>query len=123
MKKNEIDFICSLHGYQIRLKEIHWNTTSNHIHLLCDEILDCVSDNEDRVTECLMGMDGVHFKIGDLKPLLPNSTELIPMLKELEKEVVDFRKKMDSDNHFGIVSILDDMLESCNKYKYRASQK
>ena len=42
MKKNIVDFICSLHGYQIRVKEIHWNTTINAEHLLCDEIIDTV---------------------------------------------------------------------------------
>jgi hypothetical protein len=124
MKKEHVDFICNLHGYLIRLKEIHWNTDSNAQHLLCDEISDTLADCEDRFTECAMGLTGEHFKIGDLKPYLPNSTDLIPMLKELEKDVKDIRTKLDTNsNSFGLVNILDDMLEACGKYKYRATQK
>lgn len=122
MKKEHIDFICNIHGYLIRLKEIHWNTNNNSQHLLCDEILDDLSDCEDRFTECAMGIAGDHFKIGDLKPYLPNSTELIPMLRELEGDIVTFRKKL-NENEWGLTNVIDDMLESCGKYKYRATQK
>ena len=38
MDKKYVDFICSIHGYMIRVKEIHWNTDNNAEHLLCDEI-------------------------------------------------------------------------------------
>lgn len=122
MKKLYVDFICSLHGYLIRLKEIHWNTNNNSEHLLCDEISDALSDCEDRFTECAMGLSDSHFKIGDLVPYLPNSEKLIPMLKELESEIIDFRKTLKENQH-GLTNIIDDMLESCGKYKYRATQK
>ena len=123
MKKEFVDFICSLHGYLIRLKEIHWNTENNAEHLLCDEISDCVSDCEDRFTECAMGMEGAHFKIGDLKPMLPHAESLIPMLKELEKEVIEMEDKLTAKTDNGLINILDELLENCNKFKYRATQK
>lgn len=122
MKKEHIDFICNLHGYLIRLKEIHWNTDNNAQHLLCDEISDSLADCEDRFTECDMGLSGSKFKIGDLKPYLPNSRELIPMLKELEKDIIDMRDTL-TENECGLTNVLDDMLEACGKYKYRATQK
>ena len=123
MKKEFVEFICSLHGYLIRLKEIHWNTNNNAEHLLCDEVSDCLSDCEDRFTECAMGMEGVHFKIGDLKPMLPHSTSLIPMLKELETEILELKDSLTSSKDDGLMNILDEMLENCGKYKYRATQK
>ena len=123
MKKNFVSFICSLHGYLIRLKEIHWNTDNNSEHLLCDDISDDLADCEDRFTECAMGMAGEHFKIGDLKPMLPHSTSLIPMLKELETEVLELKESLTSSKDDGLMNILDEMLENCGKYKYRASQK
>lgn len=122
MKKEYVEFICSLHGYLIRLKEIHWHTDNNAEHLLCDEIMDDLSDCEDRLTECAMGLQGQHFKIGDLVPYLPNAEELLPMLKELEQEIVDFRKTL-KENEWGITNVLDDMLEACGKYKYRSTQR
>lgn len=123
MKKNFIEFICSLHGYLIRLKEIHWNTENNSEHLLCDDISDDLSDCEDRFAEYAMGMAGEHFKIGDLKPMLPHSTSLIPMLKELEKEILEMKELINSPKDDGAMNILDEMLEKCGKYKYRATQK
>lgn len=123
MTKLYIDFICSLHGYLIRLKEIHWNTENNAEHLLCDEIMDCLSDCEDRFTECAMGITDSHFKIGDLKPMLPHADDLIPMLKELEKEVIDIEDKLSNKTERGLINILDELLENCNKFKYRATQK
>ena len=123
MKKNFVNFICSLHGYLIRLKEIHWNTDNNSEHLLCDEISDDLAECEDRFTECAMGLTGVHFKIGDLKPMLPHSTSLIPMLKELETDILDMEESLNESSYAGLVNVLDDMLENCGKYKYRATQK
>ena len=123
MKKNFVEFICSLHGYLIRLKEIHWNTDSNAEHLLCDDISDDLADCEDRFTECAMGMAGEHFKIGDLKPMLPHSTSLIPMLKELEIEIIELKESLTSSKDDGLMNVRDEMLENCGKYKYRASQK
>lgn len=123
MKKEFVDFICSLHGYLIRIKEIHWNTNTNAEHLLCDEIQDCIAGCEDRFAECAMGMEGVHFKVGDLKPMLPNNDSLIPMLKELEGEIIDIEGKLTEKKEAGLVNILDELLENVNKFKYRATQK
>ena len=123
MKKEYVDFVCALHGYLIRLKEIHWNTNENSTHLLCDEIDDDIHECEDRFMECCMGMEGKHFEIGKLLPMLPNSKELIPMLKELEKDILDMKKKLNGPENGGLFNILDDMQECCTKYKYRATQK
>ena len=122
MKKEYIEFICTIHGYLIRLKEIHWNTTNNSEHLLCDEISDNLSDCEDRFTECAMGLSKKHFKIGDLLPYLPNSENLTDMLRELEGDIISFRKTL-KENEWGLTNVLDDMLEACGKYQYRATQK
>ena len=123
MKKNFVSFICSLHGYLIRIKEIHWNTDNNAEHLLCADISDDLADCEDRFAECAMGMAGEHFKIGALKPMLPHSTSLIPMLKELETEILELKDSLTSIKDDGLMNILDEMLENCGKYKNRASQK
>jgi hypothetical protein len=123
MEKKYVDFICSLHGYCIRTKEIHWNTENNTTHLLCDEIMDSIDECEDRFTECLMGETGKKFKVGDLKPLLPNSETLMPMLRELEKEVIEMKKSLDEYKDGGLINVCDDLLETCNKYKYRCTQK
>jgi hypothetical protein len=122
MKKEYVEFICTLHGYLIRLKVIHWHTDINAEHLLCDEISDNLADCEDRFTECAMGLEGKHFKIGNLVPYLPNAESLMPMLIELEGDIKAFRKTL-KENEWGLTNVLDDMLEACGKYKYRSTQK
>lgn len=123
MKKEYIEFICSIHGYLIRIKEIHWNTTSNAEHLLCDEIQDDLMDYEDKFAECCMGIENKHFQIGKLLPMLPNSESLLPLLKELEKDILELKKKMNDTTESGIVNILDELMQIVNKYKYRSTQK
>lgn len=123
MKKEYVDFVCALHGYLIRLKEIHWNTNENSTHLLCDEIEDDIHGCEDRFMECCMGMEGKHFEIGKLLPMLPNAKDLLGMLKEFEKDILDMSDKCASKDKAGLANILDEMLENCNKFKYRATQK
>lgn len=123
MKKEYIDFICGLHGYTIRVKEIHWNTENNALHLLCDEIEDDLCNIEDRFAECAMGIEGKKIKIGQLMPMLPNSENIMPMLRELEEETIAMKKKLDEYKDSGLINIIDDLLEICNKYKYRSTQK
>lgn len=123
MDKKYIDFICSMHGYMIRVKEIHWNTDNNAEHLLCDEIESSIHDCEDRLAECMMGITDKKFKVGDLKPMLPNNTDLKKMLQEFEGETIDFKKSMDEYKEAGLVNICDDILECINKFKYRTTQR
>lgn len=123
MRKDLMDYICSLHGYLIRAKEIHWSTDSNAEHLLCDEVMDCVRDNEDELAESAMGLYGEKIKVGDLKPYLPNAEELKPMLKELLDETVAIKKRLNKDEEAGLCNILDDIIAGAQKCMYRSTQK
>ncbi len=123
MKKEYVDFVCAIHGYLIRAKEIHWNTSSNAEHLLSDDFHGDLLDCEDKFMECCMGMEGKHFQLGKLLPMVPNAESFIPMLKELEKDIIDMKKKCTAPEAGGLMTILDDMLECVNKYKYRATQR
>ena len=123
MRKEVLDYICDLHGYLIRLKEIHWSTDNNAEHLLCDEIMDDVRDNEDKFMESAMGLYDSKIKIGELKPYLPNATELKPMLNEMKSETVAIRGKLTKPEESGLVTVLDDILSFIGKYLYRSTQK
>lgn len=118
-----MDFICSLHGYCIRVKEIHWSTDNNAEHLLCDEIEEAIHDLEDRFAECAMGITSKKVKVGDLKPMLPNATKLKDMLKELADETMDMKDNFDGYQYSGLENICDDIMEMCGKYMYRTTQR
>lgn len=123
MRKEIIDYICGLHGYLIRLKEIHWSTDNNAEHLLCDEIMDDVRDAEDRFMESAMGLYGTKIRIGQLKPYLPDATALRQMLDEMKGETVAIRKRLAKPEESGLVTILDDILSFIGKYLYRETQR
>lgn len=123
MRKDLMDYICSLHGYLIRLKEIHWNTDSDAEHHLCDEIADALGDCEDEFTECAMGLYGEKVKVGDLRPLLPRAESLKPMLEELLDETVKMKEDLSKGKEAGLGAVLDDIIKLANKYSYRSTQK
>ena len=123
MRKDLLDYICSLHGYLIRLKEIHWSTSSNAEHLLCDEVMDMVGECEDELAESAMGLYGVKIKVGELKPHLPNAEELKAMLRELVGETIEMKRKLSKDSEAGLCNVLDDVICQANKFMYRSTQK
>lgn len=122
MKKEFLDYICSLHGYLIRIKEIHWSTDSDAEHKLCDELLDELGDLEDEFAETAMGFGNKKIEVGELKPMLPNAETLKPMLKELQEETAVLKNKLNAIKEGGLNSILDDVLAFAQKYMYRATQ-
>lgn len=123
LQKDILDYVCDLHGYLIRLKEIHWSTNNNAEHLLCDELMDDIRDSEDKFMESAMGLYDSKIKVGELKPYLPNATELKSMLNEMKIETVAIRSKLTKPEESGLVTVLDDILLFIGKYLYRATQK
>ena len=94
MDKKEIEFICQLHGFAIRVKEIHWNTRDNDEHLLCDEILDGIYELEDRFAECAMGYDGEKFPLKALVPKIPDAQNLTTVISAFEKAVSEIARSV-----------------------------
>ena len=118
MKNIYVDFINLLHGYLIRNKEIHW--AGGRQHKLCDDIESELMELEDRFAECSMGIDDSMFKIGDLKPLLPNSTDLSGMFDEMENDVLKLQKRLTPGKESGLLAICDELIEFCCKNRYLA---
>ena len=51
------------------------------------------------------------------------STMLIAdIAKELEKDILDMKSKAGDERSAGLMNILDEALENCNKFQYRATQ-
>lgn len=123
-KKSCIWFLSALEGYHSQLKMLHWSTTNYHEHELCDKINDDVLDYQDRFAEATMGLFNVRFGVGDVKSLIPESTQLQSLLHELESDVLKMKKNVDDDSKFdGVMNILDDILESVNTWNYLATLK
>lgn len=118
-KKNATDFLSCLEGYHQTLKMLHWSATHHSLHTLCDDIDDDVLELEDTIAECVMGILGDRIGIGSLKTLLPEAKTLDNLLKELQTDVIDYKKKVGDDIKMsGLQNVLDDFMEKINKWDY-----
>lgn len=119
LKDNIIEFLGILEGYHQTCKMLHWSTTNKSEHVLVDEIDKDVLEFEDRIAEVAMGKLKTRFGIGSLKAMLPNAENLDDMIKEYESDVLKLKKDIgDKPEYSGFQNILDDMLESIDKYYY-----
>lgn len=115
-KENTKYLLSSIEGTHQALKMLHWSTKCKAEHLLTDEIDGDILSYEDRIAEYVMGKLNIRFGFGDLKSLLPESHDLMHILLDLENDVLSFKKDNEEDG--GLMNIIDDMLDSINKWKY-----
>lgn len=114
-----VDLISFLHNAQLPLREIHWNTRNNALHLITDETIKDLFEWEDTLAEAFISDTKISVKINATKP---NSNEFSSILKELINLTNSIKTSMnESDN--GICAVIDDILEGCNKYLYRGEFK
>lgn len=115
--KDSIEFLSVLEGYHQQLKGLHWNACCKSEHLLTDDIDDAILDYEDKVAENVMGFSNKKIGIGELKTMLPSSKSLTDLLRELESDTKNYKKTL-SEEHAGIINVLDDLLTDINTWKY-----
>lgn len=116
-----VDLISFLHNAQLPVREIHWNTRNNALHLLTDEAIEELLDWEDRLAETYLGGNGGELKINDKKPSSEEfegiMNDLIDLANEARESVGD-KKEYDNVN-----AIIDEILETANKNLYRGEFK
>lgn len=123
-KEKGLKLLCELEGYHQALKMVHWSTDNHSRHILTDEIDKAVLEYEDRIAENLMGYLGTKYGRGDLKALLPSSSELEGILTELSDDIATFRLETgEVKDDAGVANIIDDFAESLNRWKYLATLK
>ena len=116
-----VDLISFLHNAQLPVREIHWNTRNNALHLLTDESIDELLDWEDRLAETYLGGNGSELKINDTKP---SSEEFKGIMKELSDLATEAKESFGDDKKYeNINAVLDEILEATKKNIYRADFK
>lgn len=115
-----IRLIAQMEGFKTRLKEIHWAAENMSTHKLVDDILDSFTKFQDAVAEDVQGEFG-DFPVGSIHPLLPSSTELIPLLKEMRYEILIVPLNgIDGDMYTGIINEMEDFYHKLNVFIYLA---
>ena len=112
-----VDLISFLHNAQLPVREIHWNTRNNALHLLTDETIDELLDWEDRLAETYLGSNGGELKINEKKP---SGTEFDGIMNDLIDLANEVRSAMgDKKEYDNVNAIIDEILETANKNLYR----
>lgn len=116
-----VDLISFLHNAQLPVREIHWNTRNNALHLLTDEAIDELLDWEDRLAETYLGGNNGELKINDTKP---ESAEFEGIMKNLIDLANEVRESVgDNKDYDNVNAIIDEILETANKNIYRGEFK
>lgn len=116
-----VGLISFLHNAQLPVREIHWNTRNNALHLLTDEAIDELLDWEDRLAETYLGGNGGELKINDTKP---SSEEFKGIMEELSDLATEVKESFGDDKKYeNINAVLDEILEATKKNAYRADFK
>ena len=119
IKSKTIDMLNYLNGYHILLKELHWSATHHALHILTDDMDEEVLKVEDSIAECVMGVLDNKFGVGDLKTMLPEAKTLDSLLKEMKKDLIEFKNFVGDDAECaGLQNILDDYMQNINKWNY-----
>lgn len=112
-----VDLISFLHNAQLPLREIHWNTRNNALHLLTDETIDNLFEWEDTLAEAFISSKSLNLKINDTKP---SSSE---DFKSIMNELIELATSVKNISDNAVCAVVDDILEKANKYLYRADFK
>jgi DNA-binding ferritin-like protein len=116
-----VDLISFLHNAQLPVREIHWNTRNNALHLLTDSAIDELLDWEDRLAETYLGSNDRELKINDTKP---SSGEFKGIMEELSDLATEVKESFgDSKQDENINAVLDEILEAAKKNIYRSDFK
>ena len=78
-----------LHGYHTRLKELHFGAPSVSIHKIIDDFDGALMSYEDEIMEDAQAVFG-NFEVGQIQPVLPESTEILELLQEIRGTLSGF---------------------------------
>lgn len=117
-----IDLISLLHNAQLPLREIHWNTRENALHLTTDETIDDLFEWEDTLAEAFISNKNITLKINETKPSSNDNFETIV------KDLVDLASEIKSDisdnkSYDSVCAVIDEIIETSNKHLYRGQFK
>jgi hypothetical protein len=118
-----VKYIRNLEGIRIRLKEIHWSTTSNFEHEQTDQLIGAVMSFEDEIAEAFMGVCGFRFKPGEIVPMFPQCSEYKDVISLLSNSTLYMINKLSSNLMFlGVIDKLEDLYAYTNKMSYLSTQ-
>lgn len=113
------DYLNFIEGAKTRLKNIHWSEEDNAKHVYLDDLLEDVSEFEDKFAEAAQAGFG-RFKDGEITGEDIDINEPVEMVDLLFKRTEELRAEIEEDlDYSGEISWIDDFLASLKQSKYR----
>lgn len=117
-----INLISFLHNAQLPVREIHWNTRVNALHLTTDEAIGNLFEWEDTLAEAFISDKNINLKINQTKP--SSSEDFSSIMKELVDLASDIKSNISDNKEYDrINAVIDEIIETSNKHLYRAEFK
>ena len=113
------DFANFIEGVKTRSKNVHWNEEDNAKHKYLDDLIDELSDYEDKIMEAGQSEFG-RFKEGEINGeeiVVNDPIALINLIIERTKEF--YSKLEDKQNYAGEKSWVEDFMATLKQTKYR----
>lgn len=114
-----VDYANFLEGVKTRTKNIHWGELDNSKHVYLDDLIDELSDYEDKVMEA--GQSGFgRFGDGEVNGEEIEENEPIELIDLIIERTKDFHEAIkDNIDYVGEVSWIEDFLATLKQTKYR----
>lgn len=121
MYKTFADYANFLEGVKTRSKNVHWGEEDNSKHVYLDDLIDELSDYEDKIMEA--GQSGFgRFKEGEIEGEKIDINDPIELVDEIIERTKDFYEAISDDennDYVGEVSWIEDFLATLKQTKYR----
>lgn len=119
MYKTFADYANFLEGVKTRTKNIHWGELDNSKHVYLDDLIDELSDYEDKVMEA--GQSGFgRFGDGEVNGEEIEENEPIELIDLIIERTKDFHEAIkDNIDYVGEMSWIEDFLATLKQMKYR----
>ena len=119
MKKNVLDYICKLEGYNTAIRSLHWSSNSLPQHELCDDIADAIAEHQDKVSEVEQSISG-KFTKGQLKPTEYKVTTLKKFVEDVLDQTNTFLKEVEKmgDTYIGMKSDCESFISDMQRFLY-----
>lgn len=119
MYKTFADYANFLEGVKTRTKNIHWGELDNSKHVYLDDLIDELSDYEDKIMEA--GQSGFgRFGDGEVNGEEIEENEPIELIDLIIERTKDFHEAIkDNIDYVGEMSWIEDFLATLKQTKYR----
>lgn len=114
-----VDYANFLEGVKTRTKNIHWGELDNSKHVYLDDLIDELSDYEDKIMEA--GQSGFgRFGDGEVNGEEIEENEPIELIDLIIERTKDFHEAIkDNIDYVGEMSWIEDFLATLKQTKYR----